>query len=168
MTCIGYCFFCFCPIGLLHYLLFAWKFMKASVEASTASMETSIASMKASIASMEKKCRKLPRKCFHGSFHGSFHAFEIFHEIFLGFLGLSSMESSGSFDGRSEAWRLPRKLLRKFFMKAFEVASTKVESYIHRILRFASMEASAASTESQRLPRQLPRIYLYCRLLYLQ
>ena len=164
MTCIGYCFFCCCPIGLLHYLLFAWKFMKASVEASTASMETSIASMKASIASMEKKCRKLPRKCFHGSFHG----FEIFHEIFLGFSGLSSMESSGSFDGRSEAWRLPRKLLRKFFMKAFEVASTKVESYIHRILRFASMEASAASTESQRLPRQLPRIYLYCRLLYLQ
>ena len=41
-------------------------------------------------------------------------------------------------------------------------------SYIHGILRFTSMEASAAFTESQRLPRQLPRIYLYCALLCLQ
>ena len=33
--------------GLLQYLFFAWKFMKASVEASTALMEASIRSMKA-------------------------------------------------------------------------------------------------------------------------
>ena len=48
-------------------LVFAWKFMKASVEVSTASMEASISSMEAfTEASMEafteKKSRKLPRK----------------------------------------------------------------------------------------------------------
>ena len=35
------------------------------------------------------------------------------------------MEAGGSFHGRSEAQRLPRKLPRKFSAKAFEVASTK-------------------------------------------
>ena len=35
--------------GFLHYVFFAWMFMKASVEASTAIMEASIASMKASV-----------------------------------------------------------------------------------------------------------------------
>ena len=77
-------------------------------------------------------------------------------------LGFSPMKASGSFQGRSEAQRLPRKLPRKLFVKAFEVASTKIRSYIHVILLFTSMEASAASTESRRLPRQLPRIYLFC------
>ena len=53
------------------------------------------------------RIRKPPRKHFH---------------IFLGF---SSMEASGSFHGRSEAQLLPRKLPRKLFVKAFEIASTK-------------------------------------------
>ena len=53
------------------------------------------------------RIRKLPRKNFHGCF------------------GFSFMEVSGSFHGRSEAQRLPRKLSRKFFAKAFEAASTK-------------------------------------------
>ena len=53
------------------------------------------------------RIRKPPRKHFHGV------------------LGFSSMEASGSFHGRSEAQRLPRKLPRKLFVKAFEVASTK-------------------------------------------
>ena len=53
------------------------------------------------------RIRKLPRKHVH---------------VYLGF---SSMEASGSFHGRSEAQRLPRKLPGKLFVKAFEVASTK-------------------------------------------
>ena len=149
--------------GLLHYLFFAWKFMKASVEASLASMEVSIASMQASTEASRKLLRKLPRKLPRIR--------KLPRKPFHGILGCSSMEASGSLHERSEAQRLTRKLPRKLFVKAFEVASTKVGnvgSYIHGILCFTSMEASAASTESQRLPRQLPRIYLYCTLVRLQ
>ena len=68
-----------------------------------------------------KPCTKLPWKCFHGSFHG----FESFHESTSSDIGFSSMKASGSFHGRSEAQRLPRKLSRTLFVKAVEVASTK-------------------------------------------
>ena len=69
-------------------------------------------------------------------------------------------------------WQLPRKVgssaaSTKAFPKAFRESfrgtfHEKLEATsIHGILDFTSMEASAASTESQRLPRQLPRIH-YC------
>ena len=63
------------------------------------------------------------------------------------------MEASGSFHGRLEAQRLPRKLSRKLFAKAFEVVSTKnwkihprnLTFYFHR--SFTSFHGiSAAST----------------------
>ena len=88
-----------------------------STEASTEAFTKAFTSTKASTEVLPRKLpriRKLPRKHFHE------------------FLGCSSMEASGSFHGRSEAQRLPR----------------KVGSYIHGILRFTSMEAFAASTES--------------------
>ena len=68
--------YCRRTAGLLHYFLFAWKLMKASLEASTAPTEASMASMEAMEAveasvdafmedmkaSTHKKKRKLPRK----------------------------------------------------------------------------------------------------------
>ena len=74
--------------GLLHYLFLAWKFMKTSVEASTASMEAFIASMKASTKVMEASTEAVEASmeaftvhrlhgCFHSfrESHGSFHRF---------------------------------------------------------------------------------------------
>ena len=114
-----------------------------STEAFTKASTSTKASAKASTEVLQRKLpriRKLPRKHFN---------------VFLDF---SSTEAIGSFRGRSEAQRLPRKLPRKLFLKA-----TSTEFYV-----LLPLEASAASTESQRLPRQLPRIYLYCTLLCLQ
>ena len=43
------CIFCHDEVGLLHYLLFAWKLMEASVEAFMEAVEAVEASMKASM-----------------------------------------------------------------------------------------------------------------------
>ena len=114
------------------YESFHFHEKKASTEASTKAFTE--ASTKASTEVLPRKLpriRKLPRKHFHR------------------FLGFSSMEASGSFHGRSEAKRLPRKAS----MKAFEVVSTKswkphprnFTFYFHRSFR-SFHRISAAST----------------------
>ena len=72
--------------GLLHYLHFAWKLVKASVEAFTASMEASMEDMEAMGDSMEASVEAMEAveasvedmediyERFHGrNFHGSYH-----------------------------------------------------------------------------------------------
>ena len=101
---------------------------EASTEAPTkASTETSTKVSTEELPRKFLRIRTLPRKHLHG------------------FLGFSSVEASGSFHGRSEAQRLPRKLFVK--------ASTKIWKLHPRILTFyfngnfrSSQGISAAST----------------------
>ena len=126
--------------------------MEASIASMNASMEDMEASMEAPPGSFHGIFRESFHGIFRESFHGSYHGSYRFHEAstkaftkastkastevlprirkvprkhFHGFLGFSSMEASGSFHGRLEAQRLPRKLPRNLFVKAFDVVSTK-------------------------------------------
>ena len=100
------------------------------------------------------------RGSFHGSsgrcrgshFHGSFHNF---HGSFHRGFPESFHESTSTELYILLPWKLselPRKL-----SGFHEIFHESLHESFHRILRFTSMEASAASTEAQRLPRKPPR-----------
>ena len=149
--------------GLLHYLLFAWKFMKASVGVHE-SFRGSFHRFHGSFHSFHESFHES-----HGSFHGSdgsFHCFrESFHVTYDSFHGKKprklprnlSQKLPWKLRPRKFSWKLPWKwwklpwkplpwqLPRKYFVEATGS------------LRFTFMGASVASTEAQRLSRQFPR-----------